>query len=90
MKYKDTTWKEGPAAGETLAVNGSYTGARVGTPMQGKDETEANALPFSAEKAAGRVGTLAQDAADANFPEGETAAPPESGETPARSRYRGA
>ena len=70
MKYKDTVWPSGSSiAGKNLSANGEYLGEQVGTPMQGKDETEANADPFFAAHGTIRQGTLTQDTADTNFPD---------------------
>lgn len=69
MKYQDTMRAAGtPQAGRPLAANGEYVGEQIGTPMQGKGETAANADPFSVAHATAWQGTLLQDAADANFP----------------------
>ena len=70
MKYKDTKWTGGtPIDGEQLSVNGIYTGQQVGTPMQGKDETEANDDTYYTEHETTHFGTIMQDAKDTNAPQ---------------------
>ena len=69
MKYKDTKWTGGtPIDGEMLSANGIYTGRQVGTPMQGKGETEANADAYYTEHGITHFGTIMQDAEDDNAP----------------------
>lgn len=68
-KYTDQKWPVGgPCAGQSLSANGEYVGEQVGTPMQGANETAANADPFFAAHSTVRQGTLMPDAADKNFP----------------------
>lgn len=69
MKYKDTKWTGGtPIDGEQLSANGIYTGQQVGTPMQGKDETEANDDTYYTEHETAHFGTIMQDAKDTKAP----------------------
>lgn len=70
VKYTDQTWTGGtPIDGETLSINGYYTGEHLGKPMQGKAETEANGDPHYIEHKMVRYGTMTQDAdPDANMP----------------------
>lgn len=69
-KYNDQTWTGGtPIDGEQLSVNGYYTGEHLGTPAQGKGETDANADAHYVEHNTVRFGTITQDgAANANMP----------------------
>ena len=70
MKYKDTKWTGGtPIDGEMLSANGIYTGQQKGTPMQGKDETAANADAYYTEHETVHFGTIMQDAQDTNAPQ---------------------
>ena len=69
IKYNNVDWAEGtPIAGERLSTNGHLTGEHKGTPMQAKDEADANSNPHYLEENIIRHGTLMQDAADENFP----------------------
>lgn len=71
VKYTDQTWTGGtPIDGEQLSVNGYYTGQHIGTPMQGKGETEANGDAYYTQHKTVRYGTITQDAAsNANMPQ---------------------
>lgn len=70
VKYTDQKWTE-PAvvAGETLSVNGHYTGEHLGTAMQDKMHTAVNNDPHCVEHGIVRYGTMMQDkASNANMP----------------------
>ncbi len=70
MKYKDVKWTGVGASidNQMLAANGIYTGHQVGTPAQGKNETEANKDPYYAEHNTFHMGAITQDAKDSNAP----------------------
>lgn len=70
VKYTDQTWGVStPISGQQLSVNGYYTGEQLGTPTQGKNETEANADAFYVEHNTIRYGTIMQDSdTSANMP----------------------
>lgn len=70
IKYTDQKWTEPESVkGEQLSVNGYYTGEHLGTPMQAKDETTANADAHYVEHNTVRYGTIMQDSAvNANMP----------------------
>lgn len=70
VKYTDQTWTGGtPIDGETLSVNGYYTGEHLGTPLQGNCETEYNGDPHYTQHKTIRYGTILQDGSDgANMP----------------------
>ena len=69
VKYDNVDWGEDyPIAGERLATNSHYTGEQLGTPTQSNGETEINTNGHYVEEQIVRLGTLAQDAGDDNFP----------------------
>lgn len=68
VRYKNVDWAEGtPIAGERLATNGYYTGEHKGSVTQDAKDASANVAHY-AEGATVRLGTMMQDAGDANFP----------------------
>lgn len=68
IKYNNVNWADDtPIAGERLATNGHYTGEQKGAVIQDAKNTASN-VAHTVEDATVRVGTMAQDAADTNFP----------------------
>ena len=69
MKYGNVDWPAATgAAGERLATAGEYTGQHQGTPMQDALDGADNAAYLRARQTI-RLGTLAPDAGDTNFPD---------------------
>lgn len=66
VKYNKVDWPEGtPIAGERLATNGHYTGEHLGAVTQ---DALVEMTPHKVEEGIVRLGTMTQDAKDANFP----------------------
>lgn len=68
VKYANVDWAVGtPIEGERMATNGHYTGEHKGSVMQDAKDASANSAHY-VEGATVRLGTMTQDAIDANFP----------------------